>query len=181
MKKINILILLFIFISCNTRDKYDVNRYFNLADQDEILISIIAHIFTPPTYVSKQDRLKPEHRPHYAELAPKFKIIKYYISDEGTHYFYLIRPSSIASERRGAAGHFKLKKDYQLSEFKEEFVTTVMSEEDLKSKAAFLFDEMVKGNLDKFIGMKAYIQWPNEISEYDTINHEWKLKPGAVK
>jgi hypothetical protein len=56
-----------------------------------------------------------------------------------------------------------------------------MTEEDLKEKAAFLFDEMVKGNLQKYIGMKDYIQWPNEISYYDTVHYEWTIKPDSIQ
>jgi hypothetical protein len=181
MKKIFLLISILILHSCTTKDKYDINRYHTLADQDEVLTSIIAYLFAPPPYVSKQDRLKSEHRPYYSGLTPKFKMLQYYISPDDTHYFYLIRPSSIASEKRGVAGHFKMNKNFSLSEFKEEFVTRVMTEEDLKEKAAFLFDEMVKGNLQKYIGMKDYIQWPNEISYYDTVHYEWTIKPDSIQ
>ena len=89
-----------------------------------------------------------------------------------------MRPSSIASEHRGVAGHFKMRKNFLLKDFKEEFVTTIMPEADLKGKAAFLFDELVQGNLNTYIKMNTYVQWPNEGSQYDTIAYEWKLKSG---
>ncbi len=181
-KKLGITFLLFalVAVACSSKKQYDFGGYHTLQEQNQIMTSIIAHIFTPPVYVSKEDRLKPEHRNYYSTLTPKFKMIKYYVSEDGTQFFYLTRPSSIASERRAVAGHFRIKPNYELSDFREEFVTTVMTEEDLTTKSSFLFDEMVNGNLSKYIGMKAYIQWPNDISTYDTVLHEWKIKPGAL-
>ena len=73
-----------------------------------------------------------------------------------------------------------MNKKFQLTDFREEFVTTVMSEQDLKTKTNFLFDEMVKGNINKYIGMKDYVQWPGGIYLYDTAIYEWKLKSEAV-
>lgn len=181
MKKLTFLLFAWLLLTqCVSKKKDDFGSYYNLKEQDEILTSIVAHLFTPPPYVSKEDRLKKEHRLYYNGLTGRFKMIKYHVDEKGTHYFYLIRPASIASEKRAVGGSFTLGPDYELKHFREAFVTTVMTEEDLKTKAAFLFDEMVKGNLDRYLGMKDYIQWPNDISQYDTTAYEWKLKPGAL-
>jgi hypothetical protein len=60
---------------------------------------------------------------------------------------------------------------------REVFVTTAQPEKDIKEKSAFLFDEMVKGDITKYLSMTTYVQWPNEASYYDTLTYEWKLKP----
>ena len=67
--------------------------------------------------------------------------------------------------------------DFQLTGFCEVFVTPILPEADVKGRCAFLFDEMVKGNIDQFLTMESYVQWPNPVSYYDTITYEWKLKP----
>lgn len=181
MKKISSIILIVVVFACNTKDKYDINRYYTPKEQDAILTSIIAYIYTAPLYSKMEDRFEPKHRQYYSSLTSKFKIIKYYVADDSTHFFYLLRPSSIASEHRVVAGHFKLKKNFGLKDFREEFVTTVMPESDLTGKSVFLFDEMVKGKITDYLGMETYIQWPNKISYYDTITYEWKLIPGSIE
>ena len=181
MRKISSILLIVVVFACNTKDKYDINKYYSLKEQDAILTSIISYIYTAPLYTRMEDRFDSKYRQHYSSLSSKFKIVRYYVANDSTHYFYLLRPSSIASERRAVAGHFKLEKDFSLKDFKEEFVTTVMSESDLTGKAIFLFDEMVNGKITDYLGMETYIQWPNKISYYDTLTYEWKLIPGSIE
>ena len=177
MKKFFLFLVLPMLFNCSTKDKYDVGRYYELPDQDKILASIITYIFIAPPYVKMEDRFKPEHRNFYASLTPRFSINKYFISDAGVHYFYVVRPGPTKNEKRGVGGHYKMNEMFQLTEFREEFVTPVLPEEEVTGRCAFLFDEMVKGNLKQYEKMETFIQWPNEISYYDSIAYEWKLKP----
>ncbi len=177
MKKIFIFCSIgILLISCSKKDKYAINTYYNSEQQNDRLAEVITYIYSAPTFTKMEDRFEDKHKSYYRSLTSKFEVVKYFISTDSIHYYYVIRPSSIASERRAVGGHFKIGKNLKLVNFKEEFVTRVMTEEDLKHKSSFLFDEMVKGNLKKFIAMKHYIQWPNEVSYYDSISYEWKIK-----
>lgn len=176
MKKV-VWVSLLVLTGCAMKDKYDVTKYYNLKEQDEILASIVAYVFTAPPYVKMNDRLKPEFRSYYLTITSKFAIDKYYIAEDGTHYFYIVRPGPKMGEKRGVGGHFKLGDNYQLSEFREEFVTPLLPERDVRGRCAFLFDEMVKGNLSEYLKMETYVQWPNPVSYYDTINYEWRQRP----
>jgi len=180
MKNILFGILLLSVLGCSNKDKYDVSRYYNLKEEDEVLASIVTYLFDAPPYTSMKDRFESKHVNYYSNVAARFSIEKYYIAKDGTHYFYVIRPASTPKEKRAVGGHFKIK-DSQLTDFREEFVTPVLPEADVKGRCAFLFDEMVKGNLAKYKEMKSYIQWPNPISYYDTITYEWKLNPDLEK
>lgn len=178
MKSILILILFSLAIGCSSRDKYDVARYHSKAEQDSVLTSIIAYIYSAPVYTLMKDRLRPEHRTYYSNLIPNFSFYKYYIAGDGTHYFYVIRPGSKIGDHRGVGGYFKMDDHYRLKGFREVFVTPILSEEDLKNRCAFLFDEMVKGTIDPYLKMETYVQWPNEATGYDTVTYEWRLIPG---
>lgn len=177
MKRFALLLILALF-SCSSKDKYDPSRYLKAKERNELLTSIISYLYSPPQYVSKQDRFKQEHRNFYSGLVSKFRLEKLFIADDGTYYYLVIRPSprQNANEVRGAGGHFRVKDDSTLTEFREVFVTPLMPENDVKEKASFLFDEMVKGGVERYLKMPSYVQWPNEISEYDTVLYEWKLK-----
>ena len=181
MKYLAVIIVFAVFASCSTKDKYDIARYYDLHQQDSVLTSVVTYLFAAPPYTQMKDRFKPEHREFYSTVAQKFSILKYYVAKNGTHYFYILRPSSHISEKRGVGGYFKMDKNFQLKDFHEVFVTPTLSEGDIKDRCAFLFDEMVKGRIDKFIPMETYVQWPNKVSYYDTITYEWKTIPGALQ
>ena len=175
--KVTYFVLPVLFLlGCSVKDTYDVSRYLKPGEQDSVLTSIIAHVSTAPVYTSMQDRFKPEHRTYYAALLPKFMIDRYFVAGDGTHFFYVIRPGSKIGDQRGVGGYFKLSKGFELSGFREVYVTPILPEEELKTRCVFLFDEMVKGTVAPYLRMPSYVQWPNDISVYDTVTYEWKLK-----
>lgn len=176
MKKnlIYFLVLLLVGSSCQQKQEYDPSNYYDLQKQDMILSRIIAHIFTPPLYVSMEDRLKPEHKNYYLSLTPNFKLLSLRVDKDGTHYFLVERPAP-GNGHRVVGGSFKMDGD-ELISFKEKFVTPSLSDSILSVRSNFLFKEWMKGDIDKYLKMPSYVQWPNEGSYYDTITYEWKLK-----
>jgi len=181
MKYLVAIVSLVFLAGCNSKDKYDVARYYDLHQQDSVLTSIVTYLFTAPPYTQMADRFKPEHRGFYSNLTQKFSILKYFIAEDGTHYFYVMRPSARVAEKRGVGGYFKMDKNFKLKDFHETFVTPIVSEEEVKGRCSFLFEEMVNHNLDKYLSMQMYVQWPNQISYYDTVTYEWKNKPGVLQ
>ena len=177
MKRVLFFSLLTLLFNCSSKEKYTADRYFDTKEQDEVLTSIITYIFSAPPYVTMEDRFKPEHRKYYSALTPKFSIEKYFIAENGTHYFYVVRPGPKLEEKRGVGGHYKMKDDFILTDFREEFVTPLLPETDVKGRCAFLFEEMIKGKMENYLKMETFIQWPNEISYYDSITYEWKMQP----
>jgi len=180
MKYIIPFVIVFV-ISCSGKKSYDVINFYDLKEQDELLTQLVTYLADAPLGVKMTDRFNSKYVNHYSFLASKFSIAKYFIAEDGTHYFYIVRPASKIGEHRGVGGHFKMKDKFHLTDFREEFVTPIMSEEDIKGKSAFLFDEMVKGDLHRYLEMESYVQWPNPISYYDTITYEWKLKADFEK
>ena len=169
--------LLVILFSCSTGDPYQPSNYFNAGQQDNVLTSIVTYILDAPPYTAMKDRFAPEHRFFYSKLTPRFSIEKYFKANDGTHYFYVIRPTANANEKRGVGGHFRMDENFQLTNFKEVFVTPALPMTDIKGRCSFLFAEMVKGDIEKYLAMESYVQWPNVVSYYDTITYEWKMKP----
>ncbi|HTH56067.1 MAG TPA: hypothetical protein VL728_08465 [Cyclobacteriaceae bacterium] len=183
MKYIIALLLSIVGLSsCSTKDNYDVARYYNLQEQDSLRISIVTHIFEAPPHTPTKDRFLNEHRAFYLKASAQFSFLKYFIAEDGTHYFYVMRPAWRPNDKRGVCGYFKMGKNFKLVGFHEVFVTPMLPEVDVKGRCSFLFEELVKGNrIDKYLSMPTYVQWPNKISYYDTITYEWKLIPGAMQ
>jgi hypothetical protein len=174
MNRFTILTLMF-FFSCASKDKYDPLTYYNAQEKDALLTSIISYIFIAPPYTAMTERFKPEHREFYSGLTSKFSLNELYLAADGTHYFFVLRPGPKSDEVRGVGGHFKRGDGFLLKDFREVFVTPLLSATEVKEKGSFLFDKMVGGEMKDYLRMKSYVQWPNEASVYDTVTYEWRL------
>jgi hypothetical protein len=182
MKYFLILTLGLSIASCSMKNKYDVANYYDASQRDSVQASIIAYIFIAPPYTLMKDRFKPEHRSFYTDLKTlrRFSIDKFYKNEKDINYFLILRPGNRVEERRAVGGYFKLGENYSLEGFREVFVTPILAEQDAKAKGEFLFEKMVKGEVDEFLKMKSYVQWPNEASLYDTTTYEWMLNKKVI-
>ena len=176
MKNAFLIACFFLLTACSSKEKYDIAKYYDVQEQDQVLTSIVTYIFDAPPYASLKDRFKPEHRNYYSSQASKFSISKYFVANDGTHYFYVVRPGPNTNEKRGVGGSFRMRANHELSDFREIFVTPLLPVEEVTGRCSFLFDEMIKGNIEKYREMGTFIQWPNKISCYDTITYQWKMK-----
>jgi hypothetical protein len=181
MKIILPALILLAIVSCSSGDnKYEISNYYDPAQRDSVLTEIITYLSTAPVYTTMDKRFEPQHRNFYASLLPKYSIYKYFIADDGTNYFYVIRPASKIGDLRAVGGHFKMNKHFKPVHFTEVFVTPVFPEAELKTRTVFLFDEMIKGTIDPYLKMKTYAQWPNRASIYDSTTYEWKLNKDSI-
>jgi hypothetical protein len=175
-QSIIILVSLLVLASC-AKDKYSPSAYYTKPQQDSVLANIITYIFSAPPYTAMKDRFQAQHRKYYTSdgVISLFSMKKFYVNQsKGINYFLVIRPGASTQQKRGVGGYFK-SDDGKITGFREVFVTPVMSEQEVNDKGAFLFDKMVTGEIDEYLKMKTYVQWPNEASMYDTVIYEWKL------
>lgn len=174
-------ILLILLIACSSKPNYEPASYYHPHQLDSLKTSIITYLFEAPPYTSMRDRFDREHWEFYSTTASRFELKKLYKTDDGKHFFYVVRPSPYPDKKRGVGGYFFVDDKFKLNGFREVFVTPILPEADVKGRCEIMFDEMVNGGLEKYFSMKTYVQWPNEVSYYDTTTYEWKLKPGAIE
>jgi hypothetical protein len=165
------------FLSC--RDKYDVNRFHSIAERDSLLTDIITYVYMHPQDASWQTRFDKKYRDHYANQLKKFSFEKYFINDEGVHFYYVIRPArSAKGTTRGVGGTFKMNAGKIMS-FREVFNTPVGTVPELQKRGDELFSKLVRsGNIDDYVKHPDYVEWPNNITYYDTLQYQWLVKPG---
>jgi hypothetical protein len=181
MKKQLVLVLMVtgvVFTSC--KDKYEVSSYRSNSETDSLLTDIITYIYVRPTYSNTQTRFEPRFRKYYIDQLSKFRFEKYFIGDNGIHYYYLIRPArSPQGNQRGVGGTFKVDEHGKIYSFREIFNTPVATLPELQQRGEELFKRMIKqGNVDDYLKHPDYIEWPDKITYYDTIQYEWLVKPG---
>ncbi len=168
-------ILLILCIACQPKNN-QISQYFDNSDRDTLLTNIITYIYNKAPYATNKTRFEPPYRKFYVENLPKFSFQNYYIDKDSTHYFFLIRPVGNSKiYKRGVLGKFHLKSGSLMPENFEEIVNTPhLPEEVVKERGAFLFQELIKNKqLDKYLGMKHYIEWPDSTLVYDKNINEW--------
>lgn len=188
MKKSIFLVLIIpLIISCqNNTNK--VSKYFSESERDTLLTNMITYIYVKAPYANNATRFEPQFRKFYVENLPKFSLENYYISPDNTHYFFLTRPvGNTIKYRRGVIGKFRLKNaaaaagSLMPTGFEEIVNTPHLEENIVKERGNFLFKEIIKtGNLDKYLNMKHYIEWPDSTLVYDKNINEWVGRNRAI-
>lgn len=185
--KILLLLISVVMFACqNNTNK--VSKYYNDTERDTLLTNIITYIYTKPTYASNATRFQAQFRKYYVQSLPKFSLENYFIAPDSTHYFFLIRPvGNTIKYRRGVLGKFRLQQatvatgSLMPTDFEEIVNTPHLEEALVKERGAFLFKELIKtGNLDKYLGMKDYIEWPDSMLVYDKNINEWVGRKSIV-
>ena len=172
------LFCLVFLLSC--KRKYEVKEYYSQAEQDTLLADIITYVYNKPGYSDWQTRFLPKYRKYYVSHLKDFQFHRYFIDENNTHHFYLIRPArGPQGNIRGVGGTFKRDQEGKIYAFKELFNTPIATREQLEIRGAELFKWMiVNGNVNAYLKNPDYIEWPDNMTYYDTIQHEWLVKPG---
>jgi hypothetical protein len=180
MKKSILIFSLCGLLLFSCKDKYEVKSYYSQSQQDTVLADIITYIYNRPTYADWQSRFDPRYRKYYVSHIKDFQFQHYFVNGDNTHYFYLIRPArGPQGNIRGVGGSFKLDREGKISSFREIFNTPIDTQEQLIAKGAELFKWMtIHGNVNDYLKNPDYIEWPNQMTYYDTIQYEWLVKPG---
>ena len=173
-----LLVVVVVLSAC--QDKYAVHHYHTEEEADSLLVDIITYVYVRPQYADWKTRFEPKFRKYYVSQLDKFRFEKYFVDEHGVHYYYLIRPARSAQGNiRGVGGTFRLDETGKIIEFKEVFNTPVAALPDLQKRGDELFRRMVRhGNVDDYLRHPDYIEWPDAMTYYDTLQHEWLVKPG---
>ncbi|MDI9862896.1 hypothetical protein QM480_01065 [Flectobacillus sp. DC10W] len=166
-------ILLF-FTQCGS--KKEPLQYFSESERDSLLTDMITYVYVPAPYANNQTKFDAIYRPFYIKSLPSFYLQNYFEADNGYAYFFMIRPvGSSPVYRRGVLGKMKLDpKTHKITEFEEIVNTPHMKEEEVREKGQFLFNKLIeKGNIQEYLGMNQYIQWPDSTLKYDKPTHTW--------
>jgi hypothetical protein len=156
--------------------QHDILNYFSKDDADTVLVNAVTFIGKKPALATSETRFNPEFRKHYIGYLGSFSIFLYHISDDSTHYFYMIRPArSLEGDRRGVIGKYRMNSDLSLRDFEELANTRIRPEEKLKMFGIILFRELLeKGNIVKYLPDTSLIEWPDDRLKYDKFKNEWR-------
>lgn len=163
------------FILFPPKGTYHIDRYIPREQQDSLLVNVVTLMGVKPRYADHQTRMEPRYRQFYIEQSRNYYFYRYYVDDNGLHFFYMIRPARHPlGNRRAIGGSFRLGDDLELLDYREEFVTQVLEEERLRELADVLFPALIAGDLQQHLSNKLIIEWPDDRLRYDLQKREWR-------
>ncbi len=166
-------------VACSNPDKpYLVERHFTGQPQiDSLKADLITYVGVPPKRIAGLARLQSKHRSHYVSLLPKYELDRYFVADDSTHYFFMLRPARSAKGdvQRGVGGRYKRNARGRIVAFEEVYNTPIMEEAEIREKGRELFREMVQtGSIEKYAADRSYVEWPDDRLKYDQRTFEWR-------
>ncbi len=164
----------FLLISCN-KQKDDPSTYFTQQQLDSLTINMITCVYNNAPGATDATKWKSQYRSYYSQYLSSFRLEKYEKAANGWSYYFLIRPVGGSKFRRGVIGKFKIKAGSLMpTSFEETVNTPHLDEELVKERGTFLFKELLKNdNLNKYLAMKHYVEWPDNRLVYDKIKYKW--------
>lgn len=154
---------------------YQVETYFTDTEKDTLLVNIITYTSQYAKGATNPTRFEPRFRKEYVSRLGQYKFEGYFIAPDSTHYFFINRPVGSGYFRRGVGGKFRMGKNLMPVQYEELWCTPHFKTDSLvQERGGFLFKTMTKnGNIDKFLSMKLYVEWPDSTLVYDKKIHEW--------
>jgi hypothetical protein len=175
-----IIPLIFLVIGCQEKHSpLEFAYYFDESGQSEILAQIISYVYTTPSGIPKAERFLPDYREVYKKELQKFQMIRFWKSEDGHYYFYMVRPArNVNNHKRGVAGIFTLDQNMEIDSFREVFVTKMIPEEQVVSFGNLVFQDFIDniGEIPMTPFREDIIEFPNDQSKYDGKNYEWTYR-----
>jgi hypothetical protein len=172
--KLYLIFALFGLIACHSKE--EAAYYFNEAEQDSLLVNLITCVSEIAPMATDSTKMLAQFRAYYQKKAPDFHLI-HLQKDSKNRFCYLVsRPVAGRKDlRRGVVGTFTLiPGSLNFQDFEEVVNTPHFDEETVKVRGGFLFRQLVlKGNLDAYLGMKHYVEWPDAYLTYDKKKRSW--------
>jgi hypothetical protein len=178
-----IFFLVFLSLGCSKSYEHDPNKYFKKTEIDILMTNIVTYVYKLPSKATLKTRFSPIYVDYYRSVLHKFVFDSYYFSSkDGYHYFLIDRPAgNDLKYKRTVGGRFKLRKgDFKPYQFEEIFNSPRLTDSVRIERGRFLFKELIKkGNVNQYLSMKHYIEWPDSSLVYDLKTNAW-INPNSL-
>ncbi len=176
MKKILIILIAALCLTSACDSKNDDGYYFSDSERDTLLTNIITYMGEKALYANDSTKYQAQFRSEYVKRLPLYHFVHLIKDTTGTYYFLISRPVAGRKDlRRGVVGRFILKPEStDIVAFEEIVNTPHFDQKTVEERGSFLFYALVKeGNLNAYLPMKHYVEWPDSTLKYDKKTHNW--------
>jgi len=180
LKGIAFIWILASLTACQSSDAYKPQNYLSPAAQEAFLYRISRYTAKLPKRVYHDAKFDSRYNAYYSEEMKKYRIEKYFIDADSTHFFLISRPAPSLHEKRVAiGGRLRYNTEGEFTTYEEVFRTWKMKKDELEQKSTILFESMVKeGNVNDYLPHKTEEEWvefPDQRVYFDLRARRWKV------
>jgi hypothetical protein len=182
MKNIVLILLLFTLFSCkNEVINSNPDQFLTLKEQSEFKYSIVRYVDDLARNASQSNKFDTIYNSEYLKRASKMDLLFYYNDSIKKTVFFAVTKiaPSLKLKKVATVGQIKYTANGDIAFYEEGFRTWKMEPTELKEKTQMLFTKYIKReDLSKFYTVNSnpefYIEFPDEVTAFDTINRGWK-------
>lgn len=175
MRNLLLICLPALFISCNV--SYDAKENLDSESYTKELVKIAPYVVKKPDEFGYDERFKKENQSFYTKFIQltNGKLSYYIENDTATLFFFEHKDlSSLYEHYRGLGGYCKKNDVGEVIFMNLLYHTPRLTRAEMDERGLVLFTEMAtKGNVDKFLGDRNYIDTPNADFYYNTKINRW--------
>lgn len=166
---------------CRQAEKYPPEQYLKPGAQKMFLYSIARYAAKMPKGARHNTKTGQQFDSYYQREMEKYRLEKYFIASDSTHYFLVSRPApSLQVKRVAIGGRVKYDRQGGFSFYEEVFRTWKMKEDEMTRKAGVLFERMIEvGDVEPYLPANTEEEWvefPDKLNYFDTAARRWKMK-----
>jgi hypothetical protein len=184
MKIIYSLFIIALFYSCQKEaQKILPTNYLNEEQIESFKYEIIRYSDKLAKKATHETKFDTKFDSIYISKAKSAELYHYFVDEKTNEIYFAITRIAPSLKVKKVATIGKLKKDKSgaISYFEESIRTWKMEEAELKQKTSLLFEKYVNNEdltpyYTKNSGNEFYIEFPDEINEYDVEKRQWVTK-----
>jgi hypothetical protein len=179
--KASLIILTISVFACRPSVTYDPQAHVPAAQQEQFLYSIGRYAAKLPKRANHEVKFDAKYDAYYREEMKKYRLEKYHVLPDGTHYFMISRPAPSLYEKRVAiGGRLRYDEAGDIAEYEEVFRTWRLKTDELNRKSEVLFATLVEtGNVNAYLPDQTEDEWvefPDGKSYFDVASRRWKFQ-----
>ncbi len=186
MKKILAWLCVILFLGSCTNKSYtiDPNAQLSKEEQAQFKYEIVRYFEKLPSEkVHHEDKFDTLYNSYYQQKAKEANLLFYYKAPDSSEYFAIAKIApSLTIKRVATIGKLKKDKEGKITYYEEAARTWKMVEPELHTKTEVLFKDYIQGEdlspyLTKNSGEDFYIEFPDDLTFYNTQTRRWETKP----
>jgi hypothetical protein len=173
--RVLLLLLLIVLVACET--SIEAKKVLRTDEYDALLSKVAPFVIKKPDAFTYENRFDEANRPFYRNFVEltKSEIPYFYKADTASFFSFTYRDlTSLKEHYRALGGYYRMNDNDSIVFLNLLYHTPRFTEGEMEEKGKLLFETMIRrGNVDRFIGKKNFVDTPNKDFYYNTKLNRW--------
>lgn len=175
--------ILFIALCSGCVKSIEAKKELSNEDYKKTLLALAPYVIKKADAFTHEERFDSKNRGFYQNFIEltKAELTYYHRNDSAQFFFFKHRDlTSLKEDYRGLGGYFKTDKNDSIVFVNLLYHTPRFKPEEMEQKGKILFESMIeKGEVDRYIGKREFIDVPNNDFYYNTKTNRWDHTPNS--